>query len=1423
MISKHKFCLILIGLLSFALIGSSKVEANDDNQIKIPATIGTVIQRYTSASDRHIVHIRDVHCNYHVQQNIAAIVKMLVEDYGYTLITTEGAAGKVDTSLFQVLPDQEAKEAVCKDYLKSGFLSGVEYLSIVNPDLPVSDYRGIENASLYVENLSQFKQVVAGQPSAKEYLENLLDGSLQIAAKVLPEDLFKLETNYQNYRRSIAPIDQYIAYIDNTAHDLNISSQEYINLHRYLSIVHVTIDATQLSAELYTAIKQLGTSKDKTCVETLRKVYIDYTLHRITDEDLANCIRPYFSNAEDKYPSIATFIDIMRTKQQLDYDALTKELGSLTSKCRTSIIESHNATNPQKQNWLALAGIMQNILLYEKLVSLDLSHNEYQTILKDLLSLDDIVKELSSINKEYNAADNSLFTKKNDEILNDNIKTAFSFYSTADKRSCAMLEKLLAIMQTTKNSKAILLTGGFHSLAMETQLKNMDIAHTVIKPNIQPVDSHIYTSRMMQCSVSPILDVHKTSSAAIYLSLPVLFDTILTKTDYFEQIRSIFARRLLTYKGLPIMEYYKTLSSSKEQALFDDLLALSNLRLDLTISLGEMLHMLDIDTVSDYIMQYTDAVLLEEAKSMETKFVTEDQLAKNQIFIVEYMIAYLDYLIHQNEQYPEIITIHTLSNLYKRTDMPEMQIVHGLIGKHLEGHLTDAISHFLLFNNFLKLPTYTSSEIPVFTEITVWPVVANNIDFKNPAIVQLTNNVIANINEQLNIDTSLQSLIKQTQIEIPPQFHNMSTVTVESVTDWAYEHADVITKTYVSPVRLPFKPNQIQEIKQRGIKAYEQLRATTYEISRQYGIDLNDLIYEISAMIWLFNEFDRFDDNDLRTIRYLYALDLRFLREKGYLFYIREAMQMKSNPVFLIDREVPDIDKELLETILHDIEMLPDEILNRFPEHENVFMLSMLSSFGTARARNIGIDSSPFRGDYTHKIMVHELVGHKLLFVLVSDAIEKQDFTHLESLLSGQDIIRLTQSTLSNMHTTEDIRLVARDYKEYVKGVFNTGSPKVQKIIDSLPSVFEEYNAQQALRYRVHWNDKTIMNISYKFLDWLSENHVDALWILFASGIHFEDSYKFTYHTSIFGHKIYDFLFADSRSVDLISFLEIIAYAMVYDQRPELDASGVSIKFNEQVMRKARHILSSKLLSGWLWHPDKGWFYNGNPEKIAEFLINLEGPDNLLRLSIANNKYFKHLFPNFMHNISDKLIPAIQDKDLTGIRTILDLDYLEAWGIEQQFKKFHWVNYVSGETLEAPQASYLRPSLSIDDLQLRQTIADTLLSAGFNEEPLLVEEIARLYNSIYQETKDNRPIPLASFDNDLKSRNALKNIMISRHASYFPYIVNLCRKLNIKDPYMIPFMFSAQNLLMEYMDLKEEKEVRPIERVKSFGIVGESL
>ena len=63
--------------------------------VKIPEQFAKVLDAY-QGKDQLVIQIQDLHCNYEVQQNIAALLDHLAKVYGVKLVTVEGASQPVN-------------------------------------------------------------------------------------------------------------------------------------------------------------------------------------------------------------------------------------------------------------------------------------------------------------------------------------------------------------------------------------------------------------------------------------------------------------------------------------------------------------------------------------------------------------------------------------------------------------------------------------------------------------------------------------------------------------------------------------------------------------------------------------------------------------------------------------------------------------------------------------------------------------------------------------------------------------------------------------------------------------------------------------------------------------------------------------------------------------------------------------------------------------------------------------------------------------------------------------------------------------------------------------------------------------------------------------------------------------------------------
>ena len=98
--------------------------------LKIPEELGTVREILPAKVPRKeaplILHIQDAHGSYEAQVHIKKIISYLVKHYGFSLILTEGAAQRLEPSLFRIFKDHALNLRIADELAKEGELTGSE-------------------------------------------------------------------------------------------------------------------------------------------------------------------------------------------------------------------------------------------------------------------------------------------------------------------------------------------------------------------------------------------------------------------------------------------------------------------------------------------------------------------------------------------------------------------------------------------------------------------------------------------------------------------------------------------------------------------------------------------------------------------------------------------------------------------------------------------------------------------------------------------------------------------------------------------------------------------------------------------------------------------------------------------------------------------------------------------------------------------------------------------------------------------------------------------------------------------------------------------------------------------------------------------------------------------------------------------------
>ncbi len=220
------------------------------------------------------------------------------------------------------------------------------------------------------------------------------------------------------------------------------------------------------------------------------------------------------------YPNVNLFIGHLILQSELKADRLIQEVKALSEKIRDSLA----ATEKEK----SIVAQLRKYQLLKKLFALELTPGEYEEIIKfetrnsndetnpnalkrqkpDVLSLDrsnlkfvsdfgfrysdlkestfylrpsTLIKQFEKLNQDKRVWDIKLTHLPEIDLLFDK---ALEFYRWAKKRDGIMLENVEKRLKETGKTKAVVITGGFHSAPFQASLTDRGYNYALISPKI---------------------------------------------------------------------------------------------------------------------------------------------------------------------------------------------------------------------------------------------------------------------------------------------------------------------------------------------------------------------------------------------------------------------------------------------------------------------------------------------------------------------------------------------------------------------------------------------------------------------------------------------------------------------------------------------------------------------------------------------------------------------------------------------------------------------------------------------------------------------------------------------------------------------------------------------------------------------------
>ncbi len=460
----------------------------------------------SSVSPKLVIHIRDAHCIYEAQMNIAKILESLTKRYQISLVCIEGYWGKFDPANLMVEHTPvPVREKVFNDLMKNGDAMGVEYaLAVLGA--PITIY-GIEDKDVYEKNLQAFRSL-APHRERLTLIFQLFEHQLQdLEQKIYSEELKKFrdlihrseknEITFSAYALEVLKIyGKVIGSVE--AKDFK---EKYPNLTLFIQKEALekninfekvekerTDFLTQISSKISgsTDDKAVSAENQKALNEFLSKT-LGYRLGRVSALDyylyLEGLIQKHYAvelkNKTFPHAELLKFIEYEKVFGHIQSKALFRELDE--SEDRVS--ESLAKTQEEK----TLLKFSKNLKTLKKLYLAELNQQELADYLarKTEMTLEGVMNFLKENSKKHNIPARSGFDILDEKFFKNLTPYAEDFYTLANQRNESLTTNLLTAMEKEKVDVVILIAGGFHTEAIKSFLKEKGMGYCVITPSIQ--------------------------------------------------------------------------------------------------------------------------------------------------------------------------------------------------------------------------------------------------------------------------------------------------------------------------------------------------------------------------------------------------------------------------------------------------------------------------------------------------------------------------------------------------------------------------------------------------------------------------------------------------------------------------------------------------------------------------------------------------------------------------------------------------------------------------------------------------------------------------------------------------------------------------------------------------------------------------
>jgi|GEM_PF-2895072 len=495
-------------LVPSALSQKGLKDPSSNNWINAILPYGDVGEVYVSpkAGSPMVIHVQDAHGIEEAQKNISALLGVLKETRGASLVGLEGASGTFTLTPFRQHP-HEIVQDVSDFILTKGLIGGPEYAGLTLPHPPT--LFGVEDGPLYLKNVAVLKEAYKTRPQVRDILKTFQSSTNKLKETVYSKPLQDYDRHAKAYESGQENLGTWVRYLtqvykgNNALHTGSpirkggggfASSGHwgvprlfyFPNIHHLLNALDLedSLDFKQVEADRLNLVNTLVKVLPKPELDALVARSVDHRSGRMGYGEYHRALKEQCEKNGirlERYGQLGPYINYVLVAESINRKDLLDEIGILEEKAQTCLIE----TKDQEK----LATISRRLALLDKLIHHEMTMTDWTRFQKERsLSVSVNLSDVLQLKEDLTNLNPALATIP--PLSDADLKPFEDFCSIAVARNNSLVSHLLTKMKTEDTPTAVLMAGGFHTEGITSLLRAKEISYAVVMPKISKIPEH---------------------------------------------------------------------------------------------------------------------------------------------------------------------------------------------------------------------------------------------------------------------------------------------------------------------------------------------------------------------------------------------------------------------------------------------------------------------------------------------------------------------------------------------------------------------------------------------------------------------------------------------------------------------------------------------------------------------------------------------------------------------------------------------------------------------------------------------------------------------------------------------------------------------------------------------------------------------